>query len=82
MDGNDQPSRNTDPTEDRLLQRLRRITVGVMVLMVVLLVVSDTFGRLVDPAFHASELYFGTLVGAILVLLGVEGISRLPRIGK
>ncbi len=51
--------------------------------MIVLLVVVDTLGRLfIDPSFRASELFLGTLIGALLLLLGVEGISRLPGLPK
>lgn len=51
--------------------------------MIVLLVVVDTLGRLlVDPGFHASELFLGTLIGALLLLLGIEGVSRLPGMPK
>ena len=71
-----------DVTEERLLSRLRRISVGVILLMVVLLVVVDTIGRLLVPGFHASELFFGTLVGALLMLLGIEGITKLPGLRK
>lgn len=51
--------------------------------MIVLLVVVDTLGRLlVDPNFHASELFLGTLIGALLLLLGIEGVSRLPGVPR
>lgn len=47
--------------------------------LVVLLVVVDSLGRLfIRPDFHVSELFLGTLVGAVLVLAGIEGITRLP----
>ena len=62
-----------------MLRRLRLVTVGVILAMIVLLVTVDTFGRLfVDPAFHSSELFLGTLIGALLLMLGIEGVSRLP----
>ena len=51
--------------------------------MIVLIVSVDTLGRLlVDPQFHASELFLGTLIGALLLLLGIEGVSRLPGVPK
>lgn len=72
-----------DPAEERLLRRLRLIAGGVILTMIVLLVVVDTLGRLlVDPGFHASELFLGTLIGALLLLLGIEGVSRLPGVPK
>jgi hypothetical protein len=68
-----------DPAEERLLRRLRLIAGGVILVMIVLLVTVDTLGRLyVDPNFHASELFLGTLIGALLLLLGIEGVARLP----
>lgn len=68
-----------DPAEERLLRRLRLIAIGVILTMIVLVVTVDTFGRLfIDPAFHASELFLGTLIGAMTLLLGVEGVTRIP----
>lgn len=68
-----------DPAEERLLRRLRFIAGVVILVMIVLLVVVDTFGRLfISPDFHASELFLGTLIGALLLLLGIEGLNRLP----
>lgn len=77
MAGDDFPNR--DAVEERLLRRLRLIAGGVILTMIVLIVVVDTLGRLlIDPSFHASELFLGTLIGALLLLLGIEGVSRLP----
>lgn len=77
MNGDERPE-TRDPTEERLLRRLRLIAITTILLMVVLLVVVDTLGRLfIDREFHASELFLGTLIGALLLLLGVEGASRL-----
>jgi hypothetical protein len=68
-----------DPGEERLLRRLRLIAVSVILTMIVMLVVVDSLGRLfIDPRFHASELIFGTLVGAVIPLLGVVGVTSLP----
>ncbi len=68
-----------DPAEEKLLRRLRLIAVGVILVMIVLLVTVDTLGRLfIDSQFHASELFLGTLVGAMIPLLGVVGITSLP----
>lgn len=72
-----------DPVEERLLRRLRVISGAVILVMIGLLVVVDTLGRLlINPDFHASELFLGTLIGALLLLLGIEGVSRLPGIGR
>jgi ABC-type Fe3+-siderophore transport system permease subunit len=55
----------------------------VILLMIVLLVTADTLGRLlVSPDFHASELILGTLIGALLLLLGIETVNRLPGVKK
>lgn len=77
MAGDDTPRH--DPAEEKLLRRLRLIAIGVILTMIVLLVTVDTLGRLfVDPQFHASELFLGTLVGAMIPLLGVIGVTSLP----
>lgn len=71
-----------DPVEERLLRRLRVVAGVVILVMIVVLLLVDTFGRLlVNPNFHIDELALGTLIGALLLLLGIEGINRLPRIG-
>ena len=68
-----------DPAEERLLRRLRLLAGIVILVMIVLLVVADTLGRLlISPDFHASELILGTLIGALLLLLGIETVNRLP----
>ena len=68
-----------DPAEEKLLRRLRLIAGIVILVMIVLLVVADTLGRLlISPDFHASELILGTLIGALLLLLGIETVNRLP----
>lgn len=83
MAGDETPGQHRDPAEERLLRRLRLIAGGVILTMIVLIVVVDTLGRLlVDPSFHASELFLGTLIGALLLLLGIEGVSRLPGITR
>ena len=79
----DEHGTRRDPAEERLLRRLRLIAGGVILTMIALLVMVDTLGRLfIDPNFHASELILGTLIGALLLLLGIEGVSRIPGIPK
>ncbi len=69
--------------EERLLRRLRLIAIIVILAMIVLVVVGDTLGRLyIDPNFHASEVALGTLIGALLLLLGIETVNRLPGVKK
>jgi uncharacterized BrkB/YihY/UPF0761 family membrane protein len=73
------PGSPRDPVEERLLRRLRLIAVVVILAMIVLLIVGDTLGRLyIDPSFHSSEVALGTMVGALIVLLGLEGVARFP----
>lgn len=65
--------------EDQLRHRLRLIAGVTFVALTLLLVMADTLGRLfIDRDFHVSEIFLGTLVGAILLLAGIEGFSRLP----
>lgn len=65
--------------EERLRGRLRRLAIVVVLALLVLLVVVDLFGRLlVRHDFHVSEVFLATITGALLVLLGVEGVARLP----
>lgn len=75
MAGDERP----DPTEDRLLRNLRVIAGSFILGMIVLLVTADTLGRLlINPDFHGSELFLGTLIGALLLLCGIEVANRLP----
>lgn len=77
MAGNEGPQ--SDPAEEKLLRRLRLIAGSVIIVLIILLVVADTLGRLlVSREFHASELILGTLIAALMVLLGIEGLNRLP----
>lgn len=69
-----------DPAEERVLKRLRILAGGVILSMIALLVVVDTLGRLyVDPEFHASELFLGTLIGALVLILGIEGLRGISK---
>lgn len=66
-------------TEDRSFRLLRLVSIVVILLCIVFLVVIDPIGRLfIDPSFHASELVLGTLIGALLLLLGIEVANRIP----
>lgn len=79
MAGDEGRRSGASDAEDRLLQRLRFIAGAVILACIVFLVVIDPIGRLfVSPDFHVSELILGTLVGALLVVLGIEGVTRLP----
>lgn len=77
MTGDDRPS---NPAEDRLRRRLRVIAGGTFVVLVAFLVFADTVGRFVSgPDFRVSEFFFGSLVGAVLLIAGVEGAARFLR---
>jgi hypothetical protein len=80
MAGSNRRPGSTGPTtEERLLRQLRIISGAVMLALLVLLVVADTLGRLlVDSNFHASELLVGSLLGALMLVLGIEVVNRLP----
>jgi hypothetical protein len=67
------------PPPDVLFRRLRAVSVIVILGLIVFLVVVDALGRLiVDPSFRVSEVFLGTLVGALTLALGLEITSRLP----
>gem|GEM_PF-1887923 len=67
---------------DRLIQRLRAVSAAVILALIVFLVVVDAVGRLFITAdFRVSEVFLGTLVGALMLVLGIEVASRIPRIG-
>jgi hypothetical protein len=66
--------------EAALLGRLRSIAIVVILVCIFLTAAIDPLGRLfVDPSFHASEVFLGTLVGALVVLLGLQTLPRFPR---
>lgn len=73
-------SRRRDPREERLLQRFRLISIGVVLLMIVLVVTVDSLGRLfIDPEFQASQVFLGVLAGTLVTLFGFEGLARVGR---
>lgn len=73
------PRPEVQAAEERLLRRLRNIAVIVILVCVLLTAVIDPLGRLfIDPTFHASEVFLGTLLGALVVLLGLQSLPKLP----
>ena len=73
MAEDDRPTR--PPIAGEVLERrLRYVAAGVMLVCVVVLVIASTIG------VHVSEVMFGTLVSAILLLLGVAALNRLSGI--
>lgn len=64
----------------RYLRLWRLIAIAVDTVLIAFTVFADNLGRLyIRPDFHVSEILFGTLVTAWLVLLGFEGVNILSR---
>jgi hypothetical protein len=52
---------------------------AVILACIVFLVLVDALGRLfVRPDFHVGDIFIGSLIGALLLVIGVEGAARLP----
>lgn len=66
----------SDPLEERLRRRLRVIAGATFLVLIVVLALVDTFGR--PAGLQVSELFFGSIMGALLLILGVE----VARLGK
>lgn len=64
----------SDPLETGLRRRLRVISGVTFLGLLVLLALADTFGK--EAGLHASEFIFGSLLGALLLVIGVEGGLR------
>ena len=59
--------------------RLRLAAAGVILFLIVVVVLTDVFGRLfVDANFRVSDLMLGTLIGALLLLVGIDVSKRWP----
>lgn len=75
-DGRRAPRSDAEATERA---RLRLVAGFVILVLIVFLAVADTVGRLLfRPDFHVGDAIFAALIGALMLLVGVEGISRLP----
>lgn len=80
MSGSDDrdPAPGSDQVEElRLRGRLRTIAGFAILALIVVLALADTFGR--PAGLHVSEVIFGSLLGALLLILGVEGAARLVK---
>jgi hypothetical protein len=69
------------PDEGRLLRKLRIVCGVTMLALLAFLIIVDAIGRLfVDPGFHIDDIMVGSLLGALLLVLGVSGVVgfRLP----
>lgn len=57
----------------------------VILILIVFVVLTDLLGRLfVDGSFRVSDAMLGTLIGALLLLVGIDISTRLPwdKIGR
>jgi hypothetical protein len=81
MAGDERPvDPKPDPLEERLRGRLRLVAGLTFLGLIVVLALADTFGRSAD--LHVSEFVFGSLVGAFLLVAGVEAGARFFGNGK
>lgn len=70
------------PSEAQLLSRFRRVCIAVVLGAIVIYVLAGIFELpFLRPSFQSDSAYLGVLVGALLLLLGIEGINRIPGIG-
>ena len=86
-DGELQPKRRQqhhqrdEHDQENFLALWRWIAIGTATILIIFTVVIDSLGRLyVDHDFHVSEILFGALISAWLVLLGFEGKSIIDRV--
>lgn len=64
-----------DPLEAGLRRRLRLISGVTFLGLLFVITIADTFGQ--AAGFHANELIFGSLLGAFLLVAGVEGTFKV-----
>ena len=71
----DEKDKSAGTPED--LKSLRRLSIYVFLVLSVVLVLTDTLGRLfIDKQFHIDSVVLGFCIGALLALLGLEGLNR------
>ena len=79
----ERPGVGGNDDERRLRARLRLVSGLVILGCIVVLVLVDSLGRLLyRPDFHVGDIFLGTLVGALLLILGIEGAARFPWSGS
>jgi len=60
-------------------KQLRLVSAIALLLLIVIIVLVDLFGRLlIDSQFRVSDLMLGTLLGALLLLVGIDVSKRWP----
>jgi uncharacterized integral membrane protein len=66
--------------DDAYLWRLRAIAAFVLLGLIACAALADTFGRLfIDSSFHADTAIIGSLLGGLLLMLGLEIPAMLRR---
>jgi len=60
------------PDEERLLGRVRRYAAVVVLGLVVVVVLASLVGPILNDGYRVSEVIFGSLIGALLLLVGIE----------
>lgn len=74
------PENERDPEEERLLQRLRGVSIVVFLSLIILIVTAFTLGTLFVREYEPSEVvvvgFLGSFVGAIFVLLGLATVPK------
>lgn len=81
MAGDERPvDPKADPLEQALRRRVRYVAAFVFLALIVILALADTFGH--DADLHVNEFVFGSIVGAFLLVAGVEAGARFFGNGK
>ena len=69
--------------ETRLVSRFRRATAGVVLGVIVVYIAGGIFQLpFLRSEFTVEPTVLGILIGALLLLLGVEVLNRIPGIGQ
>jgi hypothetical protein len=71
------------PNEAKLLSRFRIVSIAAILLAILVYVAGEIFELpFLRTTFHVEPTVLGVLVGALIVLLGIETINRIPGIGR
>lgn len=74
------PSRG--PSEAQLLSRFRIVCIAVVLMATVVYVLAGIFELpFLRPTFQLEPTVLGILFGTLTLLLGIEGLNRIPGIG-